>query len=105
MATLFDPEPNHWGFRGDPHVWRRMRGHIASRPHPATVEEGIRLLQDAFREIVRCPTARSHERGSSVPIRLDFRGMSGGRVNLNTWRQRLMPLLESRLASAWTDES
>jgi len=52
MIALFDPEPHQWGLRGDPHVWRRMRGLVAKRARPATVEEGIGLLHNAFRDVV-----------------------------------------------------
>lgn len=52
MSVLFDPEPEQWGLRGDPHVWRGMRDLLAQTYQPATVAEGVRLLEDAYRSVV-----------------------------------------------------
>jgi len=105
MAALFDPEPHQWGFRGDPPVWRRMRDLMAEASQPATVEEGVRLLHDAFREVVGSGLHDHTSEDRVFRAALDFGGMSGGWVDVDTWRQRLMPLLEGRLATAWTEES
>ena len=105
MAALFDPEPHRWGLRGDPQLWRRMRDLVAERPPPATVHHGVRILHDAFREVAGVGLGDPTSEDRVFRADLDLGGMSGGWVDLPTWRQRLMPLLEARLAAAWTEEA
>lgn len=102
MTALFDPEPVQWGLRGDPHVWRRMRDLMAEGTEPATVEEGVRLLHEAFRQVVGVGLRDGTPEDRMYRADLDFGGMSGGWVDLEAWRQRLMPLLEMRLAAPGT---
>lgn len=100
-----DPEPEQWGLRGDFPVWRRMRDLVAGGAPPATVEDGIRLLHDAFREVVGIELSASPADNQVFRPDLDSGGMSGGWVDLATWRQRLIPLLEARLSSARSERS
>ena len=99
VAEVFGPEPQQWGLRGDPHVWRAMREELASLPRPTTHNNGVELLHHAFRAVVG---AGLHDRDTPDMVyvkRFDTGGMSGGWVHVPTWRDRLMPLLESRLAN------
>ncbi|MGI5348826.1 hypothetical protein ACQEU8_11605 [Streptomyces sp. CA-250714] len=95
MVELFDPEPDRWGFRGDPHVWRALRGHLSKTDVPASVAEAVSLLRVAFSELVGVDLVTNAE--SSV-YREQFAhgGMSSGMVSLDTWRDRLLPLLTER---------
>ena len=36
-ADLFDPEPEQWGLRGDPWVWRALRDHLGEAYLPPSV--------------------------------------------------------------------
>ncbi|MFD9040909.1 hypothetical protein [Streptomyces bottropensis] len=95
MAELFDPEPETWGLRGDPHVWRALRDHLTDTDVPPTVEEAIGILHAAFNELVDLDLTR--DPASSVHReRYAHGGMSSGMISLDTWRERLMPMLTSR---------
>lgn len=95
METLFDPEPEKWGLRGDPWVWRAMRERLAGTPVPAAAAEVRSMLQATFTELVGVDLATEQE---EMVYRPEFAhgGMSSGHVHMPTWRTRLMPLLESR---------
>ncbi|GLW04297.1 hypothetical protein Slala05_79270 [Streptomyces lavendulae subsp. lavendulae] len=95
VADLFDPEPRTWGLRGDPYLWRALRGHLSATGLPASVDEVVHLLQGAFSELVGLDLACD-----AVPsvYREQFAhgGMSSGMVSLDTWRERLIPMLVER---------
>jgi hypothetical protein len=74
VSDLFDPEPETWGLRGDPHLWRALRARLTDQDLPAST--GPRLL--------------------GVPRAVRHSGMSSGMISLETWRQRLMPMLFER---------
>jgi hypothetical protein len=95
MSELFDPEPERWGLRGDPHVWRALRDHLATTDIPSSVGETDSLLRVTFDELVGVDLATDAE--SSV-YREQFAhgGMSSGMVCLDAWRERLLPLLAER---------
>jgi hypothetical protein len=94
LSVLFDPEPNTWGLRGDPYLWRAMRERMAGRAVPASADEAIGLLREAFRELAGVDVAGP---ASSV-YREQYAhgGMSGGMISLDAWRERFMPLLAER---------
>lgn len=94
MSALFDPEPR-WGLRGDPHVWRAMRERLADQDIPASPEELDRLLHTAFRELVGTDLARDPA-PSVYQEQYAHGGLSSGMISLDTWRQKLMPLLAER---------
>ena len=48
VATLFEPEPSHWGLRGDPHLWREMRAHFEETPLPNSADEMAALIETTF---------------------------------------------------------
>jgi hypothetical protein len=99
LAELFDPEPARWGLRGDPHVWRALRCHVDGRDVPASADEVIDLLYAAFREVTGVDLAAD---GAPSAYREQFAhgGMSSGMISLDTWRDRLMPLLAERARAA-----
>jgi hypothetical protein len=95
VADLFDPEPEQWGLRGDPWVWRALRDHLGEAYLPPSVGETEAMLYTAFNRLVAVDLAT--ETASSV-YRDAFAhgGMSSGQVHLETWRAVLMPLLIDR---------
>ncbi len=95
MAGLFDPEPETWGLRGDPYVWRALREHLSATDIPASAGEAASLLHAAFRELVGHDLV-SDTMSSVYLERYAHGGMSSGMISLDTWRQRLMPLLAER---------
>ncbi|MFF2197690.1 hypothetical protein [Streptomyces sp. NPDC058157] len=96
MSELFDPAPPvRWGLRGDPHVWEALRGALSGTDVPPSAEAVAALLRATFEELVEVDL-----HGEPAPHvyreRYAHGGMSGGMVHLDTWRQRLLPLLVER---------
>ena len=95
VSDLFEPEPETWGLRGDPHLWRALRAHLAGQDVPAPVGELPSLLHAAFRELTG--TDLTSDPASSVYREQYARGgMSSGMISLDTWREQLMPMLFER---------
>jgi hypothetical protein len=95
MADLFDPEPETWGLRGDPYLWRALRERLSGTDIPPSADAVVGLLHAAFGELAGldlvCDTASSVYRAQFA-----HGGMSSGMISLDTWRQRLMPMLTER---------
>jgi hypothetical protein len=102
MPALFDPEPQTWGLRGDPHLWRALRAHLAGRDIPASAGEVADLLHEAFRELAGNDLA-SDPATSVYCEQYAHGGMSSGMISLDTWRQRLMPMLIERAGALRAD--
>jgi hypothetical protein len=97
-ASVFAPDPERWGLRGDPHVWWQLRDVLGPRPLPPTADEAMAVITAAFRDVVGCDADdRTHEDDRVFRKELDHGGMSGGWVDLATWRDRLLPELEARV--------
>lgn len=102
VSDLFDPEPKTWGLRGDPHLWRALRAHLAGQDAPASADELASLLHAAFRELTG--TDLTSDPASSVyREQYAYGGMSSGMISLDTWRQRLMPMLFERARARLPD--
>jgi hypothetical protein len=95
LSALFDPEPPTWGLRGDPYLWRELREHLSGADLPASVAETVGLLHEAFSELTGVDLA-SDPASSLYREQYAHGGMSSGMISLDTWRQRLMPLLADR---------
>jgi hypothetical protein len=80
---LFSKEPEQWGLRGDPYLWREMRAHLANRQVPSRASEIYDVIAIAFEELTGC-SLKSRE-----PIFVDrfaYGGMSSGHVDPEFWR-------------------
>jgi hypothetical protein len=95
VSDLFDPEPETWGLRGDPHLWRALRARLTDQDLPASTDELATLLHKAFRELTGTDLA-SDPASSVYREQYAHGGMSSGMISLETWRQRLMPMLFER---------
>jgi hypothetical protein len=94
VATLFRDEPQRWGLRGDPYLWREMRRHLEGVACPATPEGLISVIEEAFEKLTGFPLSHAD------PIYVEkysHGGMSSGYVNPKFWRETAVPLLQSRL--------
>jgi hypothetical protein len=95
VSDLFDPEPQTWGLRGDPYLWRALRAHLAGQDIPGSPGELAGLLHQAFRELAGTDLA-SDPAASVYLEQFAHGGMSSGMISLDTWRQDLMPMLAER---------
>ena len=94
-SDLFEPEPQSWGLRGDPYLWRALSEHLAGTDLPSSAEELAGLLHGAFRELTGVDLA-SDPASSVYREQYAHGGMSSGSISLDAWRQKLMPLLTER---------
>lgn len=95
-AVLFEPAPDKWGLRGDPHLWKDMRHAFQSVWLPISAEEFTKKFNDIFEKItgerlsVTC-RPRLSRYGSG--------GMSGGQVSGAFWLNEVLPMLVERLVT------
>lgn len=97
MGSLFTPEPEQWGLRGDSHLWRALREALEETSIPATDDAVASLLVDRIKDLMDVDIRL--ERQEAV-YREEFAhgGMSSGQIHIPTWRDRLVPLLIARAA-------
>ena len=87
MADLFDPEPETWGLRGDPYLWRALREHLSETDIPASADGAVSLLHAAFGELAGLDLV-SDTASSVYRTQYAHGGMSSGTISLDTWRQQ-----------------
>jgi hypothetical protein len=99
-SNLFQPEPNTWGLRGDPLVWRAIAAQLETVEPPSRTGDVVELLRAAFLVVVGVDVG--HEPTVEYVHRPEFAsgGMSDGMIGLKAWRETLMPMLEER-ARTW----
>ena len=102
MAVLFDPEPEQWGLRGDPYAWRALRKHLAKVAFPDNPNEAKVVLRAGFDEVVGVALYARDCPDKVERPNWDHGDMSGGFVDLQGWRTKLMPLLEERVAERYS---
>ena len=95
LSDLFDPEPPTWGLRGDPYLWQALRERLSGTDLPASAGEVVALLHTAFGELTGLDLGRDPA-PSMYCEQYAHGGMSSGMISLDTWRERLMPLLAER---------
>jgi hypothetical protein len=101
LDALFEPPPDRWGLRGDPHVWRELQSRLAGRDRPATPTELVDLLRSTFRDVVGVDPFADDAPEQVYRAEFAHGGISSGTVSLSTWRERLIPLLEARAAAMY----
>jgi hypothetical protein len=94
VAALFQNEPQRWGLRGDPYLWREMRQHLEGVACPATPECLTSVIEEAFKELTGFPLSHA----SPIYVeKYSHGGMSSGYVQPKFWRETAVPLLRGRL--------
>ena len=94
-SELFEPEPENWGLRGDPFLWRELKEHFGDKEIPD--DEGT-LYLSIFRYCCdRCKVGLNMAETAFVE---DYAkgGMSSGEVSCKWWRATGIPLLLKRAA-------
>jgi len=97
IESLFHPEPQQWGLRGDPFLWREMAGAFHDVPLPTSTPQLALEIEHMFEKLTGQPiTTREfiwlerHAHG----------GMSSGGIAPQFWRETGVPLLLSRYATS-----
>lgn len=96
MSDVFDPEPQQWGLRGDPFVWRALREQLSGTYLPPSAGEVESMLYAAFNRLVAVDLATELESSVYRAEFADDDGVSSGYVSMEIWRVVLMPLLVER---------
>ena len=94
LSSLFEDEPQQWGLRGDPYLWRDMQKQFEDVPLPNSPEELESLIRSTFQSLTGCAL------DANKFIKLDkynHGGMSGGGISTDFWLESALPLLLSRL--------
>lgn len=91
FQKLFDKKPEGWGLRGDRYAWDLINWHLSDTPLPAAAADREAAIRAAFKAIVGtdldAPVSEARVPG------LPSGGMSGGMIDLGSWRDRFVPLL------------
>ena len=96
LSKLFEDEPQQWGLRGDPHLWREMRDHFEEVPLPTTPGELENTIRDMFFEL----TGLELSSNQIVKVeKYNHGGMSKGGISARFWQDTALPLLKERLAA------
>ena len=97
IGNLFDPEPESWGLRGDPFLWRQMKGDLLTTPLPETEAEFDSLISNTFRLRSGKPIATPDDFHVEA---FSHGGMSSGVICPAFWREQALPLLKDRFIAA-----
>ena len=103
-GDLFLYEPESWGFRGDPYVWRRMKGVFTGVEIPATDAQAEHLFRSTFEAVVQVDLSNPDQEMEVEREEFAHGGMSSGMIDLLLWRSTLLPLLVVRARIARGDE-
>ena len=97
MGSLFIPEPEQWGLRGDRYLWQALREALDETPVPPT-DDGVENLLVTLIEDLAGVDIRRETQESVYREQFAHGGMSSGHIHVPTWRDRLVPLLVARAA-------
>ena len=96
IAALFEPEPEQWGFRGDPYLWREMQERLADTDMPDSRKELREILEQTF----EAATGFGVDHTDIIVIdRFKGGGMSSGGISTEFWRSTGIPLLLQRFGA------
>lgn len=93
VSCIFDKEPEQWGLRGDPFLWRELKGHFRQVDMPETPAQLQQLIEQAYEQATGHPITDHEEFGVE---RFRSHGMSSGFVSPEFWVTSGIPLLVSR---------
>jgi 8-oxo-dGTP pyrophosphatase MutT (NUDIX family) len=98
LSALFRSEPQQWGLRGDPFLWRHMKQTFKNTSFPETEDQFLILLEQTFHELTshRLPNREAVDDSSVFVEKYAHGGMSSGHISLRFWRDTAIPLLCSR---------
>lgn len=90
ISSLFEPEPNQWGLRGDPWLWREMKKNCQKKTLPKSEEAFMTILLNQFEKLTGFPI---DVKKIIVVSRYKKGGLSNGGVSTKFWKERAIPLL------------
>jgi hypothetical protein len=101
LGSLMQREPERWGNRGDPHLWKRVAERLAHEPLPDR-EYGVRrLVEKAILAEVGIDIDHSDERVYVADLSTGS-GQGDGQVYVPFWRDTAIPIIVDRWAAMLT---
>lgn len=91
LGALFCEEPEQWGLRGDPYLWRELKYHLKQYSIECSLDEFIFKLKDEFEKI----TNHSFDTNKEILYiqKYSHGGMSSGCISINFWKKRALDIL------------
>ena len=93
VSEIFEDEPDQWGLRGDPYLWRELKERLGTIDMPETPEQLQSIIEKEYEMVT----------GYSINHKEHFRverfmhgGMSSGGVSPEFWNKRGIPMLVNR---------
>jgi hypothetical protein len=97
IGDLFDEEPQQWGLRGDPYLWREMRQYFKRSPLPSSEE----ILVDRISEAFYMLTGHQYSETRQFYVEKYARGgMSSGDISPEFWQESAIRILIDRYKNA-----
>ncbi len=97
LSSIFEPEPERWGYRGDPWFWRHLKRGFAGTDLPFEPQRLERLIR---KEHKRLSGETLREGGTAIVPQFQHGGMSSGGISGTFWVKTGIPLLMQRLEMA-----
>jgi hypothetical protein len=96
IGDLFNPEPNQWGLRGDPFLWREMQVKLSSTKLPTKISKLVATVESVFKS----ETGHPLEPGQPIYVeKFAHGGMSSGGIDPHFWMSKGIPLLVQRFGA------
>ncbi len=93
IGLLFEKEPEQWGLRGDPYLWKEMYDFFFSIPLPESESALVLEIQTTFFKLTgKKITAQEH----FFVEHFAHGGISSGYISPEFWREWALPHLISR---------
>lgn len=100
LSVIFDPEPESWGFRGDPYFWRYLKKRVARVDLPVDPARLERFIRE---EHYRLSGTRLAPGSIAIVEAFAHGGMTSGGLSGAFWTKYAIPLLKERLVRANED--
>ena len=93
ISEIFEDEPQQWGFRGDPYLWRELKERLDNVDMPDTPEQLKSIIEKEY----EVATGHSiHHREHFTVKKFMHGGMSSGGISPEFWHDCGIPLLVKR---------
>ena len=94
LSIIFDPEPERWGYRGDPWFWRYLKKQCSSKELPVDPQWLEGFIQAEHERM----SGEILRKGGTTRIpQFEHGGMTSGGISGTFWMEVGIPLLKARL--------
>ncbi len=94
VAEIFEIHPEHWGLRGDPHLWEDLKEFFSNMPLPYSIAR----FTENFNIFYKLVSGYEIKMGEKFYIPGYDKGeVSGGMIHSSFWLTKGLPILVERL--------